>query len=209
MKKLISLALILAVLCTMAFALDNKVNVVGTYGGANGIDNGFTADNFTPGAGSVEVEIKVNAGAYESRYAVDIEYNDISFTVTGANMIWDVNELQYVADSGVEFAAPAAQTITVKNYSDKAVGVAANVDEQPVLTESPMTVTAAVANATVSAATAKNGSTPGTPGETTVTISVGLKPDKSWNDVATYFAGKLGVASEMPIGTVELTFSKV
>lgn len=137
MKKIVSLALALAMLCCMAttaFAVaetDGHKHIVGSYKTNNTVADGADGSSFTDP--NVEVSITVTTGSVESRYAVDIDYDTMTLNVSGANLVWDVNKLDYVAKDGSPAATKPAEKVwfgaTVTNYSDNAVYVTATVND--------------------------------------------------------------------------------
>lgn len=215
MKKFLALALILTLALSISvFAAGGRV--VGNSGSNPSYDDGWTADDtkWNTANSDVEVDIKVTTNAYESRYAVDIEYTSIEFNVAASKMVWDVTKLQYVPkEDQSALTKPADQTITVKNYSDQPVTVSSDVEMEDDYAGSPMIISASadVTPLTVAKATpndsAGNG---GSATEGTVTISVNTADGKTWNDVATFFAPFFAAADadELVVATVTLTVSK-
>lgn len=133
MKKVISLALTLAMLCCMAttaFAANNK-HIVGEHGKSGTVADGASTANFNNP--DVEVAITVTTGDVESRYAVDIDYDTMSLNIDGADLVWDVNKLDYVAADGSTTTDEPEEkewfSATVTNYSDNAVFVTATVTD--------------------------------------------------------------------------------
>ena len=98
MKKLISLALTLAILATLAISVSAAPeHVVGSHGvNAGGTGSTSYNDGLALGDGSnntwdgssnsaaADVNVYVTTGAYQHRYAVDIEYSNIEFNVSGS-----------------------------------------------------------------------------------------------------------------------------
>lgn len=130
MKKLISLALTLAILASLAISVSaaETDHAVGKRGETNTVEDGVA--NFTSSKQYV-MDIKVNTGDVQSRYAVDVEYDVMSLTISGSNMIWNVNTLEY--DVATDDATTPTDTwfgVTVKNYSDKPVVVEAAITDQ-------------------------------------------------------------------------------
>ncbi len=209
MKKLLSLALILALVATLTtsvFAVSEPV--VGNRGTNNDYTDGDTYTDFDANVPAVDVGVYVTSGAYESRYAVDIEYSKIEFHVGVSNMVWDVNTMKYVVKEGSSTSTPPEeQYITVKNYSDNSVYMSATVTPEEDLDDSPMEVKVNCPDE-VEKATAGSGSTNGTMTTKKITISVEPDTDKSWDDVANYFATKLSAGTTLRVATVTITISK-
>ncbi len=210
MKKLLSLALILALVATLTTSVfADTTRVVGKTGETPAYENGVTYGDFEANVPTVNVGVYVTSGAYESRYAVDIEYSEIKFDVAASNMVWDVTTMKYVVkNSGSTLTKPGDQTITVKNYSDQSVYMSAAVTPATGLDDSPMKVDVDCP-AVVGKATAGSGSTNGTVTTEEITISVNLKNSTdTWNDVANYFATRLSGTATLQVATVTITISK-
>lgn len=143
MKKLISLALTLAILATLAIGVSAASeyptwypHMVGTHGLTasdknNSYKDGVELDDFASNNPTVDVNITVSAGAVQSRYAVDIEYELMDFSITGSNLVWDVNQLKYVpvASDGTAPLSDKTFGVTIKNYSDQPVYLTAAVSD--------------------------------------------------------------------------------
>ena len=205
MKKLISLALTLAILASLAISVSAE-RIVGTDTNHNYKDGVTSITGNTNNTTSVE--IKVSAGEYQSRYAVDVEYADLTFSIAGANMVWDVTTLQYVVAEGGTFTAPDSQAIYVYNRSDKTVDVAWAVAPAAGMASAPMELEVTTDKNTIEAATPKNGTTEGTPGKATITVNPTLVQGKTWNDVANHFAPYLVGVQDYTIATVTLTITQ-
>ena len=204
MKKFLALALILTLaLSVSVFAAEHTDRIVGKTGQVPQYDNGLTEAQFAMNDNPVNIAVNVTTGAYESRYAVDIEYDTIAFNVAGSTMVWDVDALKYVVKNAGTLSQPAAQTITVKNRSDKEVKLSASVSRIDTYAAAPLEVTATCSAPTINAAT------PGLTTETlpSATVSVALTAD-DWNAVANYFATILTPGVNLPIATVSLNITK-
>ena len=112
MKRLLSLALAVLMLCTLftvnAFAATETV-----IGGPR--DNEATGEDgvtdFADHASEGDVSVKVTTVTH--KYSVDITYSDMEYTLP--SLTWDPSELEYVAGTS-DFDDKV--TITLQNYSD-------------------------------------------------------------------------------------------
>jgi len=199
MKKLISLALILAILSTMAFA----ARIVGD-------PNGVDPEDFNPATAAAKVNISVDAGDVKHKYAVDVEYTDISLQLTGSSLVWDVNKLEYVTDgTGHTGMADASTDVKIKNYSDLSIFVTPTItDNDPadgIKVTSTVNARTEVAKATP--ATAKDaGNGVATPLDITISVTA---DGKTWQEVADYYTPKLtGNTNSIIAATVTIQISK-
>lgn len=208
MKKIVSLILALVMvfaLATTASAITERV--VGNDGSDPSYNDGWIADDplwNNVGAAKNTVEIKVTAGSYESRYAVDVEYEAIELEITSATLTWDVNELEYVAKIGTgTLEKPADKTITVKNYSDQPVYVTADVTDS--YTDDNMEITVDY-ESEIAAVVA--GATDANKIIITVSFDTPYNTADEWADVASYYANVLGSEASKQIATVDILISK-
>lgn len=133
MKKALSLILAIMMifaLSTTAFAA--KTDIVGTLNGTNGTKYEDYRDGNTSLVGtnpSTNIAITATTSAINHRYAVDIDYEPMSFNISGGNMEWDVKNLKYIVKNG----DPAKNTgflLVVTNYSDMPVSMTASLATQ-------------------------------------------------------------------------------
>lgn len=132
MKKFLALILAAAMLCTMttviATAATTTDHLVGNGTGDVSTDNATTNNgeytdglaegkNF-PNVDGYEISIMATAGSVEHRYAVDITYDELSFSVSTSSMVWDVNTLEYVVKDGGQSLANETFNVAITNYSD-------------------------------------------------------------------------------------------
>lgn len=214
MKKFLALALTLTLALALSISVfadfvvgDRKENgsssATGTY------KDGESYAEFGSDNPNLDVDIKVTAGAYEHRYAVDVVYEDMSFEIAGANMVWDVNTLQYVVLEGQNFTPPTARKITITNYSDMPVYLGTNVVNKPGMDTAPMELIVSGSDSVAKAtATDTTNGIAGSPSVETLTVTPTLKTDKTWNDVANHFAPYLTNQTEYIVATLTLTISK-
>jgi len=192
MKKLISLALTLAILASLAISVSAAYpNVVGTHGAnasnANSVNDGV--GSFDPASSEAKVDINVTVGDINHRYAVDVEFTDITLQIGGSNLTWDVNKLEYVT-SGASGLEDANSTVTVKNYSDLPIFV------NPKVTDNDnadfISVTTSVNAITeVAKATPASAIDAGDGAATQLPITISVTASTTWADVATYYTPKL------------------
>ena len=202
MKKILSLALTLSMLCCMATTAF-ATNVVGTHGMNNTVADGVA--DFNAASATTKVDIKVTTGDIQNKYAVDVEFEDIVLAVTGSDMTWDVNQLTYVS-SGAANMDNTSATIKVYNYSDLPVYVTPEIiNDDP---NDGIGIASTVgARTMVAKATAKNGDTPGSATVMEMTLNV---TSDDWAAVADYYAPLLAGDDDGVItaGSLQLTISK-
>lgn len=134
MKKALSLFLAMMMvfaLSTNAFAA--TTDIVGTVNGSTSnphvgdFTDGVAADSFSSlSSPETTIAISAIAGQVNHRYAVDITYDTMEFSITGSTLVWDVNQLKYV---NKDTAVPAKNTgfnLKITNYSDLPVNMTAN-----------------------------------------------------------------------------------
>lgn len=203
MKKLISLALTLAILASLAISVsaaypDGYPNVVGTHGknasNANSVNDGVASFPDTdPAVKGTTVTVNATVGEIQSRYAVDIDYVDLQVSVSGSDLVWDVNKLEYVASGDPSVPANTTTDVKFTNYSDKSVYVSydeTDADAADHLTVGVTVTEGAAVEGTkyeITRAQAKVGSTPGKATDRIFTLTVAAD-DSNWNQVAEYYA---------------------
>lgn len=136
MKKLISYALtlsMLACMATTAFAVTD--HVVGSYKGPDSpsasLDDGVYPFNKNDADTEYEVTIEVSAGHIQHRYAVDVTYEPVEMSITGGELTWDVNNLEYVSSDDIAGLGDMTENkITITNYSDLSVWVDPDIDDK-------------------------------------------------------------------------------
>ena len=120
MKKLVSMLVAAALVCTMS-------------------TTAFAADQDGVGTGSYYADVK---GTYRSGavvYSVDIAWTDMSFTYTGAGGgTWDPETHQYSGSSEGAWTA-SNDSITVTNHSNAAVKATASYQAEPGYESTTMT----------------------------------------------------------------------
>lgn len=179
MKKLISLALTLAMLCCMA----TTASAARVVGDPNGVES------FDPASGGTHVvQIDVTTNSVQHRYAVDVEYTASAVEIGGDTLTWNVNTFTYDVTPGVggDKTDPINKEITVKNYSDMPVKVATTANKN--YPDAPFDLTVTNDNIEIAKATATSGGTFGS--ATPETITVKLTPNTTWGAVAAYLAGQ-------------------
>ena len=130
MKKALSLIMALMMLFALSInAFAAATDIVGTYNESNANDFTEGVKDFSANNPTANVAIKASAGNVESRYAVDIDYNEIFMSITGTKMVWDVNSLKYVPENGGNVAQDQEFPLTVTNRSDKPVVLTAKIVE--------------------------------------------------------------------------------
>lgn len=199
MKKLISLALTLAILASLAISVSAEYpNVVGTHGknasNANSVNDGVASFPDTdPAVNSTTVTVNATVGEIQSRYAVDIDFADLQVSVSGSDLVWDVNKLEYVASGDPSVPANTTTDVKFTNYSDKSVYVSydeTDADAADHLTVGVTVTEGAAVEGTkyeITRAQAKVGSTPGKATDRIFTLTVAADGD-NWNQVAEYYA---------------------
>lgn len=114
MKKLLSLALILALVATLTTSVF-ATRVVGDPDGVPSFPD-------TEGDATT-VSVQATVGTIQHRYAVDIEFPGLSVAVSGSTMTWDVNDLKYVTSEGAATPDNTTAKVTFTNRSDLPVYV--------------------------------------------------------------------------------------
>ena len=128
MKKLFALVLAVLMICAMSVSVFAETkNVVGTHGEQDSYEDGAKEDEFAPDNFEETMEIKAAVGTVEHRYAVDIEYDELTFNVDGTNLVWNVNTLQYEAAGNAGNPQKNTYDVKVINYSDLPVLLTVNV----------------------------------------------------------------------------------
>lgn len=116
MKKLFALVLAVLMICAMSVSVFAE-NVVGKRGNTGNYEDGLS-DFPSNGSFSKNMEIKATVGSIEHRYAVDIEYDELTFNVDGAILVWNVNDLKYEYKEAEPGSSNKTYNVTVINYSD-------------------------------------------------------------------------------------------
>ena len=182
MKK--AMSLILAIM--MVFALSTTAfaaNVIGTRGVHKDFNDGVDAANAQE---DYEIAINVSTSSIVSKYAVDVEYSTAAISLGGGTLTWDVNTMTYVTTDAGENPTALTKTITITNYSDKAITAYATIEKK--YADDGLTVVADYTSdekLTVDGATPGVGDNKGT--EKTGTITITLGTDTTWADVVTYY----------------------
>lgn len=197
MKKLLSLALILALVATLTTSVFAAERVVGHSN--NNIDDGVTYDQFGSGtAPETTISISVTAGQVESRYAVDVEFAAITLNVASGKLAWNVNSYQYEKISAESIPnLDTTREIKIINHSDQPVWVTKQVNHD---NSDGITITATGADKverTQANATQAN--------EEIVTVSITAT---DWEAVAKHYAPQLVDQTSIEIATITLTISK-
>ena len=119
MKRLLSLALAVLMLCTLFTVNAFATTVIGSRD-----DQATGADGVTDFANKdVTGDVSVKVTTVTHKYSVDITYSDMEYTLP--SLTWDPGELEYVAGAG-DFSGKV--TITLQNYSDQPVYATASFD---------------------------------------------------------------------------------
>lgn len=221
MKKLISLALTLAILATLTIGASAGF-VVGNRTGA-GYKEGATADAFNTVTPSTDISITVSAGAVQSRYAVDITYDTMDFSLSGTNLVWDVNTLKYVVadpnDPNVTGTAKLEDktfNVKVTNFSDQPVYLNASIeDKKPTNGDNDgVTVATVTENGTfedlfdLATTAVKINDAVGTTEGSATSFGVNVHA-ANWTDVANYYADILTTANAKEVlATLTITIAK-
>ena len=107
MKKLLSLALAVLMLCTLFTVNTFAENVV--IGGTGGV----TVEDFTATDRDVTGTVSVKVTTVTHKYSVDITYSNMDYTLP--SLTWDPSALKYVAGT---YDFDDKVTITLQNHSD-------------------------------------------------------------------------------------------
>ena len=215
MKK--ALSLVLAIM--MVFALSTTTfaaNLVGTHGagkGTNGIDDGVETFDDTTSTPAANIDITAVTGAVGHRYAVDIEYVTMQVQITGSDLVWDVNNLEYVSKGSPAGIGGTDKSfaVTITNYSDLPVYLTANVSDKD--TNDCVAVKAVEKDTTnllgaktkIESALVNNF----TKVDYVFDVLVTTESGKTWTDVSNYYIPKFNTdASAKVIATVTVTISK-
>jgi len=211
MKKLLSVflaVLMLAGACCMSIAAADPSHVVGTHGVNKNTSDG--ADSIGANASSSS-DVKLTVGTVTHKYAVDVVFEDLTFSVSG--IVWNVNDLQYELANGVSLK-DKTYTITVNNYSDLDVSAKTTATLNSSLPSDNGLSLALVNDSidtvkTVSHATPANGSTQGTAGSVTVQVKLS---SADWSNSVKALINNgtvLASAPDITVGTVTVTISAV
>ncbi len=189
--------LVFAVCISAAFSV-NAQNVVGTHGGASGINNGVETIPAEAGASS---PVNITLGEVSHRYAVDITFS--SMDIAASALVWDVNQLKYVSASGGEQVTNKTYDITVTNYSDLAVKMTGSTTVETVASGAGISIDMDESNATVIDAV-----TP-VPGGAGVAVQATLRVNVTSSDWNTSIATIMneGNSGTIKIGTVTVSLA--
>lgn len=215
MKKIISLALSLSMLACMAStAFAATDHVVGTRGvhqdgtAADSIGDGVWPFSTNGLDTTYELAISVVTGENMHKYAVDITYADMSMSIAGGNMVWDVNKLEYVPNGEGVALGNNEFDVTVTNYSDLPVYVEAvvtdNFDGQEERADDGVTIATSLTEKTKIESAI--GTTNGKPCEFNVTVSA--ENEEKWQEAVNFYMTKLQNAGSVEVGSVQVTISK-
>lgn len=189
--------LVFAVCISAAFSV-NAQNVVGTHGGASGINNGV--ETIPAGAGASS-DVNITLDKVSHRYAVDIEFS--SMDIAASALVWDVNALKYVSASGGDQVTDKTYNITVTNYSDLAVKMTGSTTVENVASSAGISIDMDDSNATVIDAVTPVSGGAGKAVEATLKVNV---TSSDWNtSIATIMNG--GNSGTIKIGTVTVSLA--
>ena len=208
MKKLISLALTLAMLCCMATTAF-AANVVGRHNTTGSYNDGDVLnDAFGGEMPSAEIKINVATGETISRYAVDIEFSEFTLDIGSGNQTWDVNKLEYVYTDNTTNDATEFESgnITVTNYSDNEVYISTVFDKEKDDDGLVLTTSLTEEYTEVPSAAPEAGHTKGEAKTKTFTLKAALAEGTTWTDVANAYANELALADD---GVVTIATCKI
>lgn len=189
--------LVFAVCISAAFSV-NAQNVVGTHGGASGIDNGV--ETIPDGAG-LSSDVNITLGEVSHRYAVDITFS--SMEIAASALVWDVNNLKYVSVSGGDEVTDKTYDITVTNYSDLAVKMTGSTTVEAFASNAGISIDMDASNATVIDAVTPVPGGAGVAVQATLNVNV---TSSDWNtSIATIMNG--GNSGTIKIGTVTVSLA--
>lgn len=189
--------LVFAVCISAAFSV-NALNVVGTHGGASGIDNGVET---IPAGADASSDVNITLDKVSHRYAVDIEFS--SMEIEASALVWDVNDLKYVIASGGEQVTNKTYNITVTNYSDLAVKMTGSTTVETDASSAGISIDMDGSNATVIDAVTPVPGGAGVAVEATLRVNV---TSSDWNtSIATIMNG--GSSGTIKIGTVTVSLA--
>lgn len=189
--------LVFAVCISAAFSV-NAQNVVGTHGGASGIDNGV--ETIPDGAGASS-DVNIALKEVSHRYAVDIEFS--SMDIAASALVWDVDALKYVIASGGDEVTDKTYDITVTNYSDLAVKMTGSTTVENVASSAGISIDMDDSNVTeIDAVTPVSGGA-GKPVKATLKVNV---TSSDWNTSIATIMNK-GNSGTIKIGTVTVSLA--
>lgn len=192
MKKFLALALTLTLalaLSVTTFAVTD--HAVGEYGKTGSVTDGVPS---LPAEGKNYVmSIAVTSGQKQSRYAVDVEYDEMTLSITGETLTWNVNELKYESEGDGDLK-DTWFGVKVINYSDKGVVVSSKITDT--IDDGINVDFVAAKDATVSEGVTRTatledaiGKTPATAPFTQFAVRV---YSASWEDALAHYADLLG-----------------
>lgn len=206
MKKLISLALTLAILASLAIGVSaaepTTERVVGDADGWSDLE--YTNN----GSLDTEIAITVTANQVESRYAVDVEYTPFSISVLGGALVWNVETLKYDSTGGELGNLNVVDSpINIYNYSDQPVYVTPSVTDKLGDTDFVTITASTTTQFTVNKATVGDQPVNDRRGKGSFTVSV---TSTDWAAVADYYSNELSTSPEnsVVVGTINLTIAK-
>ena len=189
--------LVFAVCISAAFSV-NAQNVVGSHGGASGIDNGV--ETIPDGAGASS-DVNITLDKVSHRYAVDITFS--SMEIAASALVWDVNDLKYVSVSGGDEVTDKTYDITVTNYSDLVVKMTGSTTVEALASNAGISIDMDASNATEIAAVTPVSGGAGVAVEATLKVNV---TSSDWNtSIATIMNG--GNSGIIKIGTVTVSLA--
>lgn len=214
MKKILSLALTLAMLCSMAVTASAEVyHVVGEHGNAD-IDVAGD-DAIVDGLNSTDITIEVSVGETKNKYAVDLEYTPLELSISGGSLTWDVNELAYKASDDLSMSDKQDQQIIVRNYSDKPVNVLVaiqdkdNADHINVTFDENSQIKDSVYELAEATPASSYGAGNGVPATANIVYDV-TADDDNWDAVVDYYTPLLtGGTKSKIVATISVTISEV
>lgn len=201
MKKLISLALTLAILASLAISVSAE-RVVGDADGWTDLEY---ANNGVLGS---QIAITVTANQVESRYAVDVEYTPLSISVQGGALVWNVETLKYDSTGGELGNLNVVDSpINIYNYSDKPVYVTPSVTDNEGANDSVTITASTTTEFEVEKAEVGDEPVNDRRGKGSFTVSV---TSTDWAAVANYYSDALSTSQNhsVVVGTINLTIAK-
>lgn len=227
MKKLFALVLAVAMICAISVSAAKTENLVGHGKGddttnTGSYTDGLAEDKAFPESASkgYDVDITASVGTIEHRYAVDIEYDELTFNINGSTLVWNVNTLQYDYIGSNNDDSNKEYNVTVINYSDLPVDLTVKVEDKNTADSADIALSEGVNNTFDARLQDAIGSTISTEnGSTVININEDAKKSfqinitsNDWEEVANYytkhFANNPG-ATEAIMGTMTITVAKV
>ena len=197
-------------ICAMSTSVfAETAKVVGNRGNTSTVEDGVTENDFAALDPGIEVSVTATAGNIEHRYAVDIEYDVMSMSVTGTTLIWNVNTLKYETEGNATAAEDKTFNAKIINYSDLPVNLVVAVSDSD--NNDGVTVGAYQDNSATALSTGAikiNDATSGTATEYPFDIKV---TSDDWAAVANYYASQFTSSgtTEDTMATLTITVAKV